>query len=514
MNSNNTSIGTNLTSIDYFSSQQPFLNEFKSSNAWVTQNDKTWNTNEENLLDLDENGWVKSLPKDSDSPKYTQVGTLLYASHDSHLPGKYVVLYEGEGNIEYSLDAEKIEDLSSPGRDVIEVEPSEEGIGLSITSTDPNQNGNYIKDIEITPEAHESKIDNETFNPEFIDKIQPLSTLRFMDWMETNGSEKKDWSDRPEEDDAVYSNYGTPVEIMVELANETNADPWFTIPHEASDEYVNNFARYVKDNLKPNLDVYVEYSNEVWNSSFEQSKWVNEQTQKEWGNSNLDLNDWYSRRTTEVVEIWDDVFASDSERVVGVMSAQAADSQMGKEVLEYEWSDGSLSHSDTGIDAIAIAPYFGRYVGKSVNQNTLKNWANNLDSGVDNLFKEITEGGLLNNSPEGGALNEAYENMEAYAQIAREEDLQLLAYEGGQHLVGVQGVVNDEAITDLFIEANRDSRMEKIYEDYLDEWSKIGGDVFVNYSDIRSHNEWGSWGTLESVYQDSSPKYDAIIDSM
>ena len=514
MNSNNTSIGTNLTAIDYYSSQQPFLNEFKSSNAWITQTDKTWNTNEENLLDLDENGWVKSLPEDSASPKYTQAGTLLYANHDSHLPGKYVVLYEGEGNIEYKLDAEKIEDLSSPGRDVLEVEPSEDGIGLSITSTDPNNTGDYIKDIQITPEAHESKIDNETFNPEFIDKIQPMSTLRFMDWMETNNTDKKDWSDRPEKDDAVYSNYGTPVEIMVELANETNSDPWFTIPHQASDEYVNNFANYVKDNLNSNLDVYVEYSNEVWNSSFEQSKWVREQAQKEWGNSDLDLHDWYSRRTTEVVEIWDDVFASDSERVVGVMAAQAANSEMGKELLEYEWSNGSLSHSDTGIDAIAIAPYFGRYIGESVNQNTLKNWANNLDSGVDNLFKEITEGGLLNNSPEGGALNEAYENMDAYAQIAEEEGLQLLAYEGGQHLVGVEGVVNDGAITDLFIEANRDSRMENIYEDYINEWSKIGGDVFVNYSDIRAHNQWGSWGTLESVYDDSSPKYDAIIDSI
>ena len=513
MNSSNTSIGTNLTSIDYFSPQQPFLNEFKSSNAWITQNDNTWNTGEENLLDLDENGWVKSLPEDSAGSKYTQAGSLLYAAHDSHLPGKYVVLYEGEGNIEYSLDAEKIEDLSSPGRDVIEVEPSQEGIGLSITSTDPNNTGNYIRDIEITPEAHESKIYNETFNPEFIDKTRPFSTIRFMDWMETNNSGKKDWSDRPEKDDAVYSNKGVPVEVMVELANQTNTDPWFTIPHQADDEYVNNFARYVKDNLNSNLDVYVEYSNEVWNSSFEQSKWVEQQAQKEWGNSNLDLHDWYSRRTTEVVDIWEDAFGGDSQRVVGVMSAQAANSQVGREVLEYEWSDGSLTHSDTGIDAIAIAPYFGRYIGESSNKNTLKNWANDSGSGLNNLFKEITEGGLLNNSPEGGALNEAYKNMDAYAQIAQEEGLQLLAYEGGQHLVGDSSVVNDGAITDLFIEANRDSRMGQIYDNYLDEWSKVGGDLFVNYSDIRTHNQWGSWGSLESVYDDSSPKYDALIDA-
>ena len=511
MNSNNTSVGTNLTSIDYFSPQQPFLNEFKSSDVWMTQDDDTWNTGEENLLDLDENGWVKSLPNDSAGSEYNKVGSLLFRGHSTHLPGKYVVLYEGEGDLEYSLDATIIEELSSPGRDVIEVEPSNEGIGLSITSTDPNKTGDYIRDIKLTPEAHESNINSETFNPEFVDKIEPFSTIRFMDWMETNNSDQKNWSDRPQEEDAVYSNEGVPVEIMVELANETNTDPWFTMPHQATDEYINNFANYVKDNLQPNLDIYVEYSNEVWNSKFDQNQWAKQQAEQEWGGSDLDHLDWYSKRTTEVVEIWDDVFNQD-ERVVGVMSAQAANTRTGQEVLEYEWSDSALTHSDAGIDAIAIAPYFGRYTGDPVNRNILKNWANDLDSGLDNLFDELTEGGRLNNSPEGGALNEAYENIEAYVQIAQEEDLRLIAYEGGQHLVGLQGLQQDSAISNLFIEANRDPRMGQLYEDYVEEWFEIGGDVFANYSDIRTHNEWGSWGLLESVYDDSSPKYDAIAD--
>ena len=507
---NNTSVGTNLASISYFSSQQPFLNEFKSSNAWITQKNNTWNTREEIFLNLDENGWVKSLPSDTDSNEYDKVGTLLFRGHGTHLSGKYIVLYEGEGNIKYSLDATKIEELSSPGKDVIEVEPSSRGIWISITSTDPNQRSDYIKNIQITPEAHESIIDTKTFNPEFIDKIQPFSTLRFMDWMETNNSKQKDWSDRPKPEDVVYSNDGVPVEIMVQLANETNTDPWFTIPHQATDEYVTNFARYVRDNLEPDLDVYVEYSNEIWNNKFEQNEWTKQQAQQEGSGLNLNYLDWYSQRTVEVVEIWDKLFAQDPQRVVGVMAAQAANSRTGKEMLEYEWSDTLLTHSDTGIDAIAIAPYFGHYVGKSVNRNTLKNWANNLDNGLDNLFDELTEGGLLKNSPEGGALKKAYENIETYAQIAEEEGLQLLAYEGGQHLVGLEGVQKDSAINNLFMEANCDPRMGKIYEDYIGKWYELGGDVFVNYSDIRTNNQWGSWGTLESVYDDSSPKYDAI----
>ena len=134
-----------------------------------------------------------------------------------------------------------------------------------------------------------------------------------------------------------------PVEIMVELANLTDTNPWFTIPHQATDEYVQNFAQYVEDNLDPDLDIYVEYSNEVWNRLFEQSRWAGEQASKEWPDSNFSNLDWYSRRTTEVVQIWDEVFAGDSERVVGVMSAQATVPWGGQRVLNYEWSDIPLS---------------------------------------------------------------------------------------------------------------------------------------------------------------------------
>lgn len=506
-------VGTNLSGIEYYSSQLPFFNEFYSSHPWLTQRIGAWDTKESHLLDLDEQGWVKSLPSSLSEAQYDRVSTLLFRNHGSYSPGKYVVLYEGEGNVKYSFDAKKDEELSSLGRDIIEVNPSSSGILVQIMATDPRQTGNYIRNIRIVPESQESLASSKTFNPEFIRKIEPFGTLRFMDWMDTNNSEQSEWSDRPKKQDARYSNDGVPVEIMVELANLTDSDPWFTIPHQATDEYVQNFAQYVEDNLEPDLNVYVEYSNEVWNRLFEQSRWAGEQASQEWSNSNLGNLDWYSRRTTEVVKIWDDIFAEDSERVVGVMSAQAANPWTGQKVLSYDWSDVPLSHSETGIDAIAIAPYFGAYIGRAENLSQLNQWTQETDGGLSKLFQEIRSGGLLSNSPIGGALSGAYSNIDAYAELAEQENLQLLAYEGGQHLVGVGGsVVNNQAITDLFTAANRDSRMGEIYQEYLQEWFDRGGDLFVNFNDIGQPTKHGSWGTLESVYQDSSPKFDAIID--
>ena len=506
------SLGINLSYIDYYSSQLPFLSEFKSSKSWITQSEQTWNTNEEDLLDLDSEGWIRSLPSSEEGTEYTQASTLLFRGHNSYLPGNYVVLYEGEGEIEYKFDAEKNEALSTPGRDVIEVNPSDKGIFLSITETDPNQTKDYIRDIQVIHEDLESTAATETFNPEFLEKVQPFDTLRFMNWMETNNSDQQEWEDRPKPEDARYSEAGVPVEIMVELANQTDTNPWFNMPHLATDEYIKNFAQYVQENLESDLEVYVEYSNEVWNRGFEQGKWANEQAKQEWLFSDLDGNDWYSKRTTEVVEIWEEVFTQDSERVLGVMSAQAVNIEVGEQVLNYNWSDDpNLSHEDTGIDAIAINAYFGRYIGQPENEAELESWLEEPDGGLDNLFQEITEGGLLPNSPEGGALGRAVDNIQAYANLAEQENLPLLAYEGGQHLAANRKIGNNQGITDLFIEANRDPRMGEIYEEYLSEWNRIGGDLFLNYSDISTPSKTGSWGLLESVYQDGSPKYDALV---
>jgi hypothetical protein len=101
--------------------------------------------------------------------------------------------------------------------------------------------------------------------------------------------------------------------------------------------------------------------------------------------------------------------------------------------------------------------------------------------------------------------------MGNYATLARERALELVAYEGGQHLVGVWGVENDVQVTDLFVAANRHRDMGKLYSDYLSEWSGVGGGLMMHFSDISEPGKWGSWGALEDVLQTSSPKYDALL---
>lgn len=506
-------VGTNLAAVNYYSTEFPFLNEFKSSNIWVTQDKGVWNTREVDLLDLDPQGWIKSLPNRQSEAQYREVGTLIFRDHNSYLPGKYIVLYEGEGSLDYGFDGKKNFSLSTPGRDVIEVEQtSKRGVWLRVTATDPQRTGNYIRNIRIIPEAYEAIAKTEIFNPEFLAKIQPFGTLRFMDWQETNNSRQKEWSDRPKPEDVRYFELGVPVETMVQLANQTNSNPWFTMPHQASDEYIANFAEYVRDNLKPNLKVYVEYSNETWNWRFGQTKWINQQSQQQWSTVPLNKTDWYSQRTSQVMQIWDKAFGKKAERVIGVMAGQAANVEVLEQALSYRWSEVPLTHSEAGIDAIAIAPYFGSYLGSPENAAAVSAWTEEADGGKNKLFQELREGGLVVNSPPGGALAQAYENIAIHQALAVTEDLHLLAYEGGQHLAAKLGVENNQAVTELFIAANRDPRMGEIYTEYLTRWFELGGDLFLHFNNINAPRKWGSWGALESLYQDGSPKYDAIAD--
>ncbi len=493
-------LGTNLNGISYWSSEMPFTDVFKSANEWIPQNSKSWNTGEESKLKLDQNGWVKSLPKQSGTDsQYTHVGTLLNritkapGVKENYPGGRYVVLYEGEGKLEYGFDAKQDKAASKLGRDVIDVKPSDAGIYLKLTATDPKGTGNYIRNIRVVPEAQEKTNPTQPFNQTFLNKIDNFSTLRFMDWMDTNNSNQGEWKDRPKTTTATYASDGASIETMVDLANRTGANPWFTIPHQATDEYITNFAKIVKEKLNPNLKVNVEYSNEVWNGQFKQYHWAEEQGKKLGGN----WMDWYSRRTEQIGDIWDNVFGKDSNRVNTVLGAQAANpwiaDQLMKKVKAYD--------PNSTVDTLAIAPYVGLNVDQK-KQAEVEAWTKDSDGGLGKVFNH------LRNVELPKTLNEY---ISKHVDLAKKHDVDIAAYEGGQHLVGREGVENNQAITNLLINANRDKRMGELYRDYLSGWDKLtGGAEFVNFSDIGTPNKWGSWGALEHLYQTTSPKWEAI----
>jgi hypothetical protein len=518
---NQTSIGTNLGGIAHYSTQVPFINYFKSSGKLITQckPDEVgcqgkWDTEEYDLLDLDENGWLKSLPSLNDSPEYTYVSVPVLHPHPSQA-GKYIILYDGEGTIEYPnfTQITKIQSESKTGRDVVETKNGE--IFFSITKTDPHKTGNYIRNIRVIKAEQESLFNQgEIFNPLFLEKTQPFSTLRFMDWMATNNSQQKEWSDRPQIPDSSYSLKGVPIEIMVALANKLKKDAWFNMPHQAKDEYMINFARLVKDNLNSELKVYVEFSNEVWNWQFAQAQYAMQQAKQRWGQEGNARMDWYGMRTAQMCNIWKEVFAEQQDRVICVMSTQRAWKGLEKGALDCPlWvAEGNKPCYQQGISAYGITGYFGGALGYQENKLIVKSWLNQVDGGFQSALQQLKEGGLFPAKQSQDSLKEAYDDFIYHRQVAQEKGLQLVAYEGGQHIVGVGEVSNDTELTNFFIELNRNPEMYRLYQKLLSSWQESGGGLFMHFSDIGQPSQWGSWGTLEYLNQPTSPKYKALMD--
>lgn len=510
--SNNVALGMNLSVISNSSTEMPFLDAFKAAGKWITQCQSgeqgcsgSWSTNELDKLDLDEQGWVKSLPAPEAPPEYTRVGLLLFRDIGRYPGGNYVVLYDGEGTIEYKFDAIKDTAASKPGRDIINVTPSNAGIYLIITSTDPNKTGNYLRNIRVIQAEYEQTYQTQIFNPKFVNKINQFKTIRFMNWIKTNDSSQSEWKKRPKLDDASYGRgNGVPLEIMVELANRLKIDPWFNIPHMATDEYITNFAQLVKESLNPGLKVYVEFSNEVWNLQFKQQHYALQQGQSRWGQDKKNAHmQWYGMRTAQMCDIWKSTFGNQKNRVVCVMGTQTAWKGLEESALEcsYWVAEGNKPCYQHGIDVYAIAGYFGGGLGDSDNSSQVESWLNESDGGFGKAFKELDY-----------SLNQEYENFIYHANTAQQKGLKLVAYEGGQHIVGRQGVENNEKLTNFFIELNRRPEMYELYTKLLNQWKRAGGTLFMHYCGIRKPTKWGSFGALEHLEQDSSPKYDALID--
>ncbi len=66
---------------------------------------------------------------------------------------------------------------------------------------------------------------------------------------------------------------GLPYEVIVALINETKANVWVNIPHNASIDYVTDISKYFNDTLNKNSQIFLELSNEVWNGGFASQKY-------------------------------------------------------------------------------------------------------------------------------------------------------------------------------------------------------------------------------------------------
>ncbi|MFA6410322.1 MAG: chitobiase/beta-hexosaminidase C-terminal domain-containing protein [Candidatus Buchananbacteria bacterium] len=492
-------IGVNIGESREYSTEIIFVDAMKRSTPWASV--KEWDREDGRTLSLDSNGWVKSLLSGQWARKYLFTGEAI-----GHYPsGQYIVLYNGSGTIKYSPNAVKDENASKLGREVINVSNNSD-FYIDIMTTNSS---NYIKDLRVILPGYESTYQTQPFYPVFLQKLSDASALRYMDFGRTNGNPLTSWSQRTLTSfDSQNKDQGVALEYMISLANITSKDPWFTIPAMVNDNYLTNFAQLVKSTLNSNRKIYIEYSNEVWNS-FPQGAWVEQQGLNTWPISNPTNNDrlqrrlnYFGMRTAQICDIVKNVWGTDKNRVVCVMGSQNANYDISDKPLACAlWTSGAPCYKH-GIDAVAVAPYVGAVPNDTdpasdYHISKVKNWT------VENVFTDMYQKQL--------PLITASIKMQK--GVADKYGIKLIAYEGGQGLsFATQGLAdNNLSLAAVFSNANRDARMKDVYDKLFAAWFNNGGKLFMHYFNVGASTQYGSWGLLEYQNQGTSPKYESFV---
>jgi hypothetical protein len=469
-------VGTVLATIQYWDGSRPFMNMIYGG-SWQMANDTSGAT-ELPPQYLDANGWVTSLP----------AGYRVFRGLSVPAAGgSFICRYQGNGLLQ--VGGPTVSNVSmAAGKTTFTITASYPNAQLTYIqyNVDPT---NYIRDIDCR-EASAST--TAAFSPEFMSTLSGFQVLRFVKWMpsvEANSGIQTafptptiTWATRNKPGDGNYlRNDGVPVEVMVDLANQAGANPWFNIPWNADDDYITRFATYVRDNLAPGKQVYVETSNEVWNPGYP----VYHQAAAEGLVEGLPGNvggefqraaERYGEKTNHVMQIWSDVFAGQMTRLVRVYAFQNVQPYYGEMGLQY---------ARPNVDAYATAPYWAFMQSEYTGQT------------LDEIMNTILP------SKMSATLNYAAQSK----TLAQKYGLRYVTYEAGQHVVLPNNL-------DLLKQIEKDSRMYDLYKTYLTQWQSQFGDTMNLFALTGTISGYGAWGMTEYNGQpiDQAPKLKAVRD--
>lgn len=334
------------------------------------------------------------------------------------------------------------------------------------------------------------------------------------------------WSTRPSSK-VFYSTQtnGMAIEKLVQFCNATNCDGWFCIPVSANNDFVTNFTNlllygedangnvYTSTQANPywpplnaNLKAYIEYGNEVWNTSLG----PNWSYVTAWSNSPTGVGGGepaqYAERVKQIGEVMKPLFAAagQSSRLKIVLAGQMGGGPQGAGLSYLATKYGAPKNY---VDAVAVAPYFGQNGSVFSSTSTVED--------VLNGFEDGSGAGM-----DGGALDNATipEIQQAAAQ-ATSYGLPLLSYEGGESTY-CYATDSVNAIIGCW-NAQHATRMGAMYDLLLQSWAKYAGngvfDQFVlidNGGTTFQGNDPSKYrqffGAIDQGNEVGSMKYDSL----
>ncbi|WP_037356648.1 T9SS type A sorting domain-containing protein [Schleiferia thermophila] len=482
------SIGINISSVEDYSTELVFTDAFKQSRSWISSNaDGTgpWNTGVN--VPLNVSGYPLQIPYNDGSNPPQIVKTLMLWDIGNAVPtGHYRLKVSGNGQVRLSFGASGT--YNCPVDTLVNVTGG--GIMLEILSSSVSS---PISDIKFIYPDYVNTYEVQKYTNEFLDFLKDFQVIRFMDFTKTNGSAVAQWTDRtPANYYTQAKSTGASWESVIEIANLTKKDIWINIPHKANDLYIYQLATLLHSNLDSSIKVYLEYSNEVWNAAFPQHAECAQMAQSlgytgpEWERA------WkYTvKRSADVFKIFEDVFDNDS-RLIKIIPTQATTNGWLSEQLISYFNNPLYNPHGVSANTLSIAPYFAGNVADQI-----------VSDGVVN---SITTAEIITRMQ--NSLTEAFSAMIAHKTVANYHGLDLICYEGGQHLVATGGNITNNTLTNKLISENLHPLMQDLYCQYFNFWYDTIGTLFCHYSSHSTYTQWGSWGIKINFQDINNPKY-------
>jgi hypothetical protein len=283
-------------------------------------------------------------------------------------------------------------------------------------------------------------------------------------------------------------------EDLVVLAQLTRKDLWINVPVNASGEYVDQLASLFKNGnaatghagIPPDINLYVEYSNELWHDRFPQGKWNFEAARDEVkaGASNLNYDgaagrpeQWrfrrMAKRTVEIGRQFRKVFSDSPERIRPVLANHKTASDF--DILRYVAVN--YGPPDRVLYGIAQQGYY-----------------TSADSSSPQKILEGERAASDKNRP-------GYVFSRMLATYFR---LHSLAYEGGPEETAPDDAKKDPAVPDpslpnKFAAARDPGMKDVILHDLIDNWFSSGGETYVAFSQSNRYSFWGMFGQTEDL---------------
>ena len=566
--STNIILSQNLTGMSDWTSGQPFLDVIKYMRTWQTANavnmgNNAWGTGLAQYLTLDANGWPTQIPCQipniyNGEPDSNNTGSYLSAQQIVHslvnveLPGSYRLRFLGTGTFTLGGQGNPYQWSQTFGPADIAALPVDAGgkhyFDTPYVYTPPDGNGNpvgslyleidystgtnYLRNFElVTPGYATNDIVHNPFNPQFLATLQGFNTLRMMDWGAINNSPVVSWTNRTLPNTYTQSQLtGVALEYMIIICNQLGENLWLNIPHQADSNYIQNAALLIlngakadgtpynpcSDNpslrswppLSANLKVYLEYSNETWNSMFQQASYVvtqgcalRDQQGYPFNSDNYTAGEQFAAyQSANIWQSFYQVWGTNAPRRLIRVMAGLMDPYMSGIRLGAFQIPGLITVKQVP-DALAIAPYFGSPVADNL-----------VNSGA---LATATTAQILQAASDD-MTNSVLPTVASVKAVADQYGVKLNCYEAGQSLLAGWANIGNTNLTAQLIAANRDPGMSSLYAVYMAGLSSAGVVEMANFSHMSEPSQYGSWGSIEYLTQPLSTayKYQSLLSWM